>query len=106
MIPVDWPRALTGGPPSLATPGPALLRRGNARGWYTRTVGRLIVNADDFGLTRGVNRAIAELHRSGVLASATIMANAAATDDAINLALQTPTLAVGCHVVLLDGAAT
>ena len=103
MIPVDWPRALTGGPPSLATPGPALLRRGNACGWYTRTVGRLIVNADDFGLTRGVNRAIAELHRSGVLASATIMANAAATDDAINLALQSPTLAVGCHVVLLDG---
>ena len=38
---------------------------------------RLIVNADDFGLTRGVNRAIAELHHAGVLSSATLIANAA-----------------------------
>ena len=64
---------------------------------------RLIVNADDFGLTAGVNRAIIELHRAGVLTSATLMANAAATSEAIELARSTPTLGVGCHVVLVDG---
>jgi predicted glycoside hydrolase/deacetylase ChbG (UPF0249 family) len=66
-------------------------------------VGRLIVNADDFGLTAGVNRAILELHRAGVLSSATLMARAAATGGAIELALATPSLGVGCHVVLADG---
>src|SRR5581483_2268442 len=64
---------------------------------------RLIVNADDFGLTCGVNRAILELHRAGVLTSATLMARAAATDEAIELAKATPSLGVGCHVVLVDG---
>lgn len=64
---------------------------------------RLIANADDFGLTRGVNRAIAEMHEQGVLTSATLMARAAATDDAIHRALKTPSLGVGCHVVLVDG---
>jgi chitin disaccharide deacetylase len=66
-------------------------------------VGRLILNADDFGLTNGVNRAIVELHRAGALTSATLMARAAATEEAIDLALATPTLGVGCHVVLVDG---
>jgi hopanoid biosynthesis associated protein HpnK len=66
-------------------------------------VGRLILNADDFGLTAGVNRAIAELHRAGALSSATLMARAAATDEAIEIARSTPTMGVGCHVVLVDG---
>jgi hopanoid biosynthesis associated protein HpnK len=66
-------------------------------------VGRLILNADDFGLTAGVNRAILELHRAGVLTSASLMARAAATNEAIELALATPSLGVGCHVVLVDG---
>jgi predicted glycoside hydrolase/deacetylase ChbG (UPF0249 family) len=66
-------------------------------------VRRLIVNADDFGLTHGVNRAVAELHAHGLLTSATLMARAAATEDAIALALKTPSLSVGCHVVLVDG---
>ncbi len=64
---------------------------------------RLIVNADDFGLTRGVNRAISELHRSGVVTSATLMARANATADAVQRARATPSLGVGCHVVLVDG---
>lgn len=67
-------------------------------------MGRLILNADDFGLTAGVNRAIIELHRAGVLTSASLMARAAATAEAIELALATPSLGVGCHVVLADGA--
>ncbi|HZB87188.1 MAG TPA: ChbG/HpnK family deacetylase [Terracidiphilus sp.] len=64
---------------------------------------RLIVNADDFGLTSGVNRAIIELHQAGVLTSATLMAKAAATEEAIERARANPTLGVGCHVVLADG---
>jgi chitin disaccharide deacetylase len=66
-------------------------------------VPRLIVNADDFGLTSGVNRAILELRQAGVLTSATLMARAAATEEAIEIAKATPSLGVGCHVVLVEG---
>jgi predicted glycoside hydrolase/deacetylase ChbG (UPF0249 family) len=66
-------------------------------------VTHLIVNADDFGITSGVNRAVAELHAAGVVTSATLMARAAATDEAIGIARATPSMAVGCHVVLVDG---
>jgi len=64
---------------------------------------RLIVNADDFGQTPGINRAVLELHKAGLLTSATLMARAAATDQAIEIARATPTLGVGCHIVLTDG---
>jgi hopanoid biosynthesis associated protein HpnK len=66
-------------------------------------VRRLIINADDFGLTSGVNRAIAEASRSGVLTSATIMANSRAFDEAVMLTQSLPALKTGCHVVLIDG---
>jgi hopanoid biosynthesis associated protein HpnK len=69
-------------------------------------VARLIVNADDFGLTSGVNRAIAELHAAGVLTSTSLMARAQASDEAIEIARSIPTLGVGCHVVLVDGEPT
>lgn len=62
------------------------------------------MNADDFGLTAGVNRAIVELHQFGVLTSTTLMAKASATDQAAGLALANPTLGVGCHIVLVDGS--
>jgi hopanoid biosynthesis associated protein HpnK len=64
---------------------------------------RLIINADDFGMTIGVNRAIAAAHRAGTVTSATVMANEAATDDAIAIASQNPSLRTGCHIVLVDG---
>jgi len=67
-------------------------------------VRRLIVNADDLGLTAGVNRAIVEAHTFGVVTSATLMANGAAFDDAVERARSAPGLSVGCHVVLVDGA--
>lgn len=67
-------------------------------------VRRLIFNADDFGLTPGINRSIIEGHTHGVLTSATLMANAPATVQAIQLAQEYATLGVGCHVVLVDGA--
>jgi predicted glycoside hydrolase/deacetylase ChbG (UPF0249 family) len=64
---------------------------------------RLILNADDFGLTPGINRAIGELHSAGVLSSTTLMATGPAFDDAVAVALAHPTLGVGCHIVLTDG---
>lgn len=64
---------------------------------------RIIVNADDFGLTPGINRAVEELYRAGVLTSATLMANGPAFDDAVEVAQRNPGLAIGCHVVLTDG---
>jgi chitin disaccharide deacetylase len=66
-------------------------------------VRRLIVNADDFGLTPGVNRAIIELHAAGLVTSTSLMARAGATDEAIEFARATPSLGVGCHVLLVDG---
>jgi hopanoid biosynthesis associated protein HpnK len=66
-------------------------------------VARLIVNADDFGLTAGVNRAVVELHKAGVLTSTTLMARAQASQEAIEMARSTPALGVGCHIVLVDG---
>ncbi len=65
---------------------------------------RLIINADDFGLTSGVNRAILEAHEQGVVTSATLMANAPASGGAVELAHSAPRLGVGCHVVLVDGS--
>jgi predicted glycoside hydrolase/deacetylase ChbG (UPF0249 family) len=66
-------------------------------------VKRLIINADDLGLTSGINRAVLELERAGVLSSATLMASAAATEMAAEAALGQSSLGVGCHVVLVDG---
>jgi hopanoid biosynthesis associated protein HpnK len=74
-----------------------------ARGCYTFMVRRLIVNADDFGLTAGVNRAILETHTNGIVTSTTLMANGPAFLDAVHGAQATPSLSVGCHVVLVDG---
>lgn len=64
---------------------------------------RLIVNADDFGYTSGVNRAIVESHIRGVVTSSTLMANGKAFAEAVALARTLPKLNVGCHIVLIDG---
>jgi predicted glycoside hydrolase/deacetylase ChbG (UPF0249 family) len=71
-----------------------------------KVVRRLIVNADDFGLTGGVNRAIAEAHQRGIVTSTTLMANSQAFQGAVEMAKSFDDgdrLSVGCHVVLLDG---
>ncbi len=65
---------------------------------------RLIINADDFGLAPGVNRAIIELQQAGALSSTTLMATAPYFSPAVHLAFAQPALAVGCHVVLVDGS--
>jgi hopanoid biosynthesis associated protein HpnK len=65
----------------------------------------LILNADDFGYTRGINEGILRAHREGVLTSATLMANGDAFDDAVSRAKQCVSLGVGCHLVLIGGRA-
>lgn len=62
---------------------------------------KLVVNADDFGFTRDVNRGIVEAHRKGILTAATIMSGGAAFDDAVRLARENPTLDIGVHLVLV-----
>ena len=64
---------------------------------------RLIINADDFGFTAGVNRAIVEAHTRGVVTSSTLMARGRAFAEAVRFATTLPKLSVGCHVVLTDG---
>jgi hopanoid biosynthesis associated protein HpnK len=66
-------------------------------------VRRLILNADDFGLTPGVNRSILELARTRALTSATLMATSEAFPEAVAESTAFPALGVGCHVVLVDG---
>ncbi len=60
----------------------------------------LIVNADDFGFTRGVNEGILRAHREGIVTATTLMACGPAFDHAVEIARGTPTLDVGVHLVL------
>lgn len=63
----------------------------------------LILNADDFGMTRGVNQGIIRAHCEGILTSTTLMANGPAFEDAVELSAANPNLGVGCHLVLIGG---
>ena len=64
---------------------------------------RLIVTADDFGLTLGVNEAVEEGHRRGILTAASLMVTGEAAVDAVARAKRLPKLGVGLHLVLVDG---
>lgn len=64
---------------------------------------QLVVNADDFGFTRDTNLGIIAAHHDGILTATTLMANGAAFDHAVELAKSSPTLDVGCHLVLVGG---
>jgi chitin disaccharide deacetylase len=66
------------------------------------TPSRLIVNADDFGITEAVNRGIVEAHDRGIVTSTSIMATGAAFEHAVGLARSRPGLAVGIHLVLTE----
>jgi chitin disaccharide deacetylase len=66
----------------------------------------LIINADDFGYSSAVNRAVIQAHREGVLTSASLMVNERAAGEAVQLAHANPRLAVGLHLVLVLGRST
>jgi hopanoid biosynthesis associated protein HpnK len=65
---------------------------------------RIIINADDFGLSEAVNSAVAKAHTEGVLTSSTIMTNMPAADEAVKIAKKLPGLGVGVHLNLSQGA--
>ncbi len=57
----------------------------------------LIVNADDFGASRGINRGVLEAHRCGILTSASLLVNGAASQEAAAVSRSVPELSVGLH---------
>ena len=67
-------------------------------------VKRLIVNADDLGRTRGINRGILEAHLDGIVTSATLMVNYATAREAVSRCREAPGLGLGLHVALTGGA--
>jgi hopanoid biosynthesis associated protein HpnK len=66
-------------------------------------VKRLIVTADDFGLSVPVNEAVEHAHCKGVLSAASLMIGAPAAEDAVERARKLPSLGVGLHLTLLNG---
>lgn len=64
---------------------------------------RVIINADDFGFSRGVTEGILRAHREGVVTSATITANMPAAEEAVGLLGETPELGVGVHLNVSQG---
>ena len=63
----------------------------------------LIVNADELGLTEGVNHGIVKVHRQGIVTSTTMVANEHAFEHAFELARQVPSLAIGVHLNVTHG---
>jgi hopanoid biosynthesis associated protein HpnK len=71
-----------------------------------KSIRRLIVNADDFGLSSSVNAAVVRAHREGILTTASLMVNEPGFAEAVQLAKENPRLGVGLHLTLLMGHAT
>ncbi|MGL5042705.1 MAG: carbohydrate deacetylase [Culicoidibacterales bacterium] len=66
-------------------------------------MGKVIINADDFGYSRAVNFGIIDTFTNGILTSATIMANMKGFDHAVSLAKAHPQLGIGVHLTLTCG---
>jgi hypothetical protein len=64
---------------------------------------QVILTADDFGRSAAINAAVLRAHREGVLTSASLMVAGEAAEEAVALARETPSLAVGLHLVAVDG---
>jgi chitin disaccharide deacetylase len=60
---------------------------------------QLIVNADDLGLTEGVNQGIFDAHVGGIVTSASLMVDAPGAEHAAALAREHPSLSIGLHFV-------
>ena len=65
---------------------------------------RVVVTADDLGLSPGVTRGILEAHRRGVVRSASLMVTFASAAEAAALARAQPDLEVGLHIDLVGGS--
>lgn len=64
----------------------------------------LIVNADDCGLSAGINQGILEVHQRGIVTSTTVMVNLPDAGDGINLLQRdAPTIGIGLHFNITHG---
>jgi predicted glycoside hydrolase/deacetylase ChbG (UPF0249 family) len=57
----------------------------------------LIVNADDFGASEGINSGIVEAHARGIVTSTSLMVTGTAAADAVRIAREYPALGLGLH---------
>lgn len=64
---------------------------------------RLVINADDFGLSSGINKGIVEAFCNKSLTSTSLMANMPGFEDAVHWAKEYQALSVGIHVNVLRG---
>ncbi len=62
----------------------------------------LIVNADDFGLSQGINRGIIRAHEHGIVTSTSLMVRWPAASEAPVFARQCPGLSFGLHLDLAE----
>jgi chitin disaccharide deacetylase len=86
-VPLDWSTA----------------RRCDAELTMTNAERKLIVTADDFGLSHDVNNAVAVAHREGILTATSLMVAGAARDEAAAIAHEYPALDVGLHATVCLG---
>lgn len=63
---------------------------------------KIIFNADDFGISPGVNQAIFKAYSKGILNSTSLMINQQFANEAITLSKQMPNLAIGLHINLTN----
>lgn len=64
---------------------------------------QLVITADDFGLSKGVNAAVEKAWQEGILTNASIMPGAAAFEQAVKIAKRNPGLQIGLHLTLVHG---
>src|SRR5262245_58763076 len=83
---------------TVSVPAPKLLRMADHHARY------LILNADAFGLSAGVNRGIIEAHERGIVTSASVMVRWPAAEEATHYGRANPQLSLGLHVDLGEWA--
>lgn len=66
-------------------------------------MGLLIINADDFGYSSGINYGIIHSYQKGILSSTTMLANMPGFAEGVELAKENPGLGIGVHLTLTCG---
>src|SRR5437870_1520781 len=96
------PRARS--PTRTSTPGRCSRR---CWGMWALADGRgifLVINADDFGYSDGINRGIVHTHRNGVVTSTSLIVTAPQAAEALAMSRDCPDLSVGLHFAITDDA--